>query len=42
LIHRDKFPSDLIGALIFFMQEDSGFMTGQLLLVEWCVSPLAI
>ncbi|MEV6605764.1 SDR family oxidoreductase [Kutzneria sp. NPDC051319] len=33
-LHRDMYPRDLVGALLFLVSDDSAFVTGQTLLVD--------
>jgi NAD(P)-dependent dehydrogenase (short-subunit alcohol dehydrogenase family) len=34
VIQRDQFPSDVVGAIVFFCSDDSSFITGQSLVVD--------
>jgi NAD(P)-dependent dehydrogenase (short-subunit alcohol dehydrogenase family) len=34
VIQRDQFPSDVVGAIVFFCSDDSSFITGQALVVD--------
>jgi NAD(P)-dependent dehydrogenase (short-subunit alcohol dehydrogenase family) len=34
VIQRDQFPSDVVGAIVFFCSDDSSFVTGQALVVD--------
>ena len=34
VIQRDQFPSDIVGAVVFFCSDDSSFITGQALVVD--------
>ena len=34
VIQRDQFPSDVVGAVVFFCSDDSSFITGQSLVVD--------
>ena len=34
VIQRDQFPSDVVGAVVFFCSDDSAFITGQALVVD--------
>ena len=38
IVQRDQLPSDLTGALLFFVSDDSAFVSGQTLLVDGGVS----